>query len=1106
MAGGAVCNAGTTVSLWFRILLLATALSAAVRWPSVELGGSLSVRRGLAADVNPNITGLEMATHCIFRQVPQTAHLSCGDLRPSSVHCDSPRPLVYQHYGCSSSRTSLHLQLLASRNGSTEEQYVRFLTIEVVVEESEGRLVQLDTKSRPSEGYEYTQLTPVFPPGWVGKCYYRIVRSLLPTAEIQGMVSSPLPCGYVAREPFLLLEDACQNRSILMEVTGTAPGMPEKLQILLFANRTVLVEPQSLPHTSLAVLQLSHTPVSLDILPCPHSHLNCIYVFPVLPAGAFVPAYSTNKPRTGFTRFTSEDIATGIVVFVPNDKPFAYDAFLPTVADTYEYTVFDYTDHMLARSAVEVTVFSLHWNNPSLRFIASPQVEWGGHVALTDSHLQFYIPPNSCAENTLVSLHRSSSHGTWTFVDSASAATKGGVGGRNLAIGETFSHTLLQNGTLVYQHDGLGSSAADSAIWNVTCGGWTFQLGMTLLIIPERSTWAPPLRVQPSTLITFCKTASPLLIDIQQYSNTNVYFSVNASQGSLVRLSNAPYTLSSHPLPPYIASSSLVLNERVTEFSIEELQCRLIWYIPECSASNSLEVHVHKPTQHSTTQTPLRMLVLYSTVILEDFLLLSSVGSFLRVVKNQPLPVASADTAVYVTTTFLYTRSHVDSPNSITYRVLQPPQHGHLCLASLDPLLCTMSLSQFSQFDLDRFKIVYRPLNTSYPLLKENNDSFAFELRYRDIGLVRPLTNTFQVFAAQVKPLAEQFWVEPGDVLTIPLRLFRSSGIQPHRNARFQLLALPQFGELVMPNGSPQTVFSSRSYTFEELKSGRLQYRHFGPIQSCNDSFTFSASNSTHNTSKTVVVAIRQRQDNLLGLWRETKSVLDQENFVFTSQDFRVLSDFCLEFVQFTVQSEPAFGFLRLFLPSLHTFVQLTNGSVFSADDVRDGRLWYTGGRPHLNTSVPDRTSTLETIKFYLSDPTNRDPIDRKITIDFEVTFLQPTEIHIHTVFNTRDVYVLSWIPELRRFGYVFQPDDVRVESTPDLQERDISVKILVKESPRKGWIRRLGQPVSGVKLCIYLCVGCGCVMGRERPWSLSTIASQKLHLWPNMHLNYHIP
>ena len=1086
MEGGDRCCCGSSgaVSLCFRILVLATAFAAGGRWPSVQLEPTLTIRRGTAADVNPNITGLEEAvSHCTVRQVPETAHLSCGDLRPSTVHCSSQRSLVYHHYGCSSNRTLLHLQVLVSRNDSAaeEEHYVRFLSIEVVVEDIGSRLVQLEATRRLSEGYEFTQLTPVFPPEWVGKCYYRIVRYLLPTAEVLGMGSSPLPCGYIPRESFLLLEDAHQNRSILMEITGTRPGVPEKLRVVLFANSTALEEPRDLPHTTLQVLQLSHTPVPPETLHCPHSFYQCTYVFPVLPAGAFVPAYSSSKPQSGVTRFTSEDIAAGTVVFVPNNEPFAHAAFPPTVTATYEYTVLDYADHMLAHSAVEVSVMSVDWSHPSLRFVTSPRVEWGGHVALTDRHLQFYIPPSSfCTENTVISLHRGPSQGTWNFAGSGGSVMPR-VSGRSLAIGETFPHALLRNGTLVYQHSGNGSSVADASTWNITCGGSTFQLTMTLLIIPEKTSWAPALKVQPSTLITFCGRASPLLLDIPQYPDHNVHFSVNVSQGAVVRLSSVPDTLSAHPLPPYIVSSSLVLNERVMDFSFEELEHRLIWYIPPCSPSNSLEVSV-VDEQHSAIHTPVRLLVLHATVTVEEFFLLSTVRNFLRVVKNQPLPIASPETAVYITTSFLYTRSHGDSASSVMYKVLRPLQYGCLCLASLQPHLCTTSVSQFTQDDLDRFKIIYRPLNKSYSVFRQNNDSFVFELCHRGMRLAQPLTGTFHLFAAQAKPVVmseDQLWTETGDVLTIPLRLFRNSAIQPHRRATFQLLTLPQFGKLFMANGSPQTVVNSHSYTFEELRSGRLQYNYTGLIQSCNDSFTFLASNATHDASEMVVIAIRERQDNLLGMWSETKSVLDQETFVFTSQDFHALSDFCPEFVQFTVREGPMFGSLRLFQPSLHTFVQLRNGSVFSAEDVSDGRLWYSSSHhSHLNTSILNtQTNSFEAMKFYLSDPKNYQEPNygrSRIEINFEVTFFQPTEYHIHTVFNTRDVYTLSWIPELGRFGYVFQPDDVRVESTPSLEESDISVKILVKESPRKGWIRRHGQPVSSEQcLCMCMCVLC---------------------------------
>ena len=1074
--------------LCVHVLLAATLVVA--QWPSIQLEESLSVRRGLTTDVNLTVTGLDglQLSLCSIRQVPHTTHLSCGNLRPSSVRCDSSTSkLVYQHCGCSSTRELLYLQLFASSNDTTtalgaSEHHVRFFALEITVEEYYGRLVSLEATTLLSDAYEYTQLTPVFPPEWIGKCYYRIVRHVLPTASVQGMVNSPLPCGYVPREQFLLLEDAGQNRSVLVEVTGTSPGMPALQHVLLFANSTVQAQPSVLPRATLQVLQFSYTPVLTDLLPCPNSYHQCVYVFPVLPAGAFVPAHSPDNPQNNHTRFTSEDIAAGIVAFVPHEDSLQDSladtrvvAVPPPLRNTYNYTVLDYTGHTLAHSAVDVTVMRRDWNHPSLRFIAKPQVESGGSIALSSAHLQFYIPPNSyCMENTFVSLMKRPIHGGWSFGD----------GGRPLAIDEPVYHSLFQNGTLVYQHNGDDSASADGTIWNVTCRGRSFQLHMNLLIVPAMT--SAETEVQPSTLIAFCGRASPLLLDTPVYSDHRHRFDVNAVQGSLVRTASSDM-LTAYPLPPYIPSRDLVPYEMVTHFSIEELQQNLIWYIPVCSPVNSLEVSLQEPGGQRTEYIK-RFQVLYSTVSVEEFFILSSSGHFLRIIKNQPLPVVSADAPVYITTSFLYAHSHVGQPSLVIYRMVVPPQYGHICLSSEAAHHCTQSLPQFTQSELDRFTIVYKPNNGSDTLLQRYNDSFVFELRYRGFGLDPPLTGLFQIYAAKYEPLVlseEQLWVESGGVEKIPFRYFRSPIVRPET---FHFVTLPRFGELsVTTNESSQSqqVLASLPYTFDELKESRLQYRHDSSDtgRHCSDSFTFVATNSMHSVSETVVIAIRQRHEDLLGLWRETKSVLSQDDFVFTSQDFNVLSDFCPQFVQFTMQGEPLFGNLRLLRPSLNTFVQLSNGSVFTAEDVGAGRLWYTAdGRNSSSSSssllTDGRIRALETMKFYLSDPKNfRDPsekVNSKKRIDFEVTFHRPTEHSpIHTVFITRDVYVLSWLSEQEGFGYVFQPNDIRVESMPSLQERNISVKILIKETPRKGGIQRGDQLVS---VCVCVCV---CVQGQ---------------------------
>ena len=1055
--------------LCVRILFMATLVMG--QWPSIQLDGALRVQKGLTTGINLTITGLDNLhlSHCKIRQVPHTAHLSCGNLRPSSMRCDSSSMLVYQHHGCSSTRELLYLQLFARKNDTATvagvaEHHVRFFALEITVEDFYGRQMYLEaTTLPPSVGYEYTQLTPIFPPEWIGKCYYRIVRSILPTAVVQGMVNSPLPCGYVPREPFLLLEDAQQNRSVLVEVTGTSNNMPAMQRVLLFANSTRQTQPLVLPHTILRILQFSYTPVMLDVLSCPNSYRQCVYVFPVLPAGAFIPAYSPDKPPNTHTRFTSEDIAAGIVSFVPNEDTLIDGGIvippLPLI-NTYNYNVFDYSGHMLARGAVEVTVMRRDWNYPSLRFIASPQVRLGGHVALNARHLQFYIPPNSyCMENTFVRLIQRPIHGRWIFAES----------GRYLEIDEPVYHTLFQNETLVYQHNGDESAITDGTIWNVTCDDGSFQLHMSLIIIPMRSDEYSEIEVQPSTLIAFCERASPLLLNVPVYPDYSLRFDVNASEGVLVRTTNTEM-LTVYPQPPYIPSKNLVSNATVTQFSIEEVQQNLIWYIPTCSAMNALEVSVHEPRQ-STVNT-LRFQVLYSTVSIENFFLLSSSENHLKIVKNQPLPVASTDAApVYITTSFLYTQCDICQSSAVVYRVVVPPQYGHICLASGDVHNCTQSLHQFTQSDLDRFMIVYKPDNESNAQFGKYNDSFIFELRYHGFGLKPPLTGLFSIFAAQYEPLIlseEQLWVGIGGTETIPHRYFRSVIVQPQT---FHIITLPQFGELFMMSSSQQqssTVEESDIYTLEQLKNNQFQYRHYNNVtrRHCSDSFTFVAINSTHSVTETIVIAIRQRRNHLLGLWRETKSVLSQDNFVFTSQDFNVLSDFCLVFVQFTLQSQPVLGNLRLYHPPLHTFEQLGNGSVFTAEDVRDGRLWYTAN-DYLSSVTSGQVMAIETMKFYLSDPKNfRDPsehVNSKKRIDFEVTFLRPPEetLPISTVFITRDIYVLSWLPQRQGFGYIFQPMDIRVESTPSLHERNISVKILVKESPRRGWIQRDGQPVS---------------------------------------------
>ena len=1029
-------------------VLLLGALAGA-QWPSVHLNRTLRVQRGLKVDIKPFLSISELdhpqLTHCSFRQVPRTAHLSCGDLGPSWLQCDSPGPLFYRHYGCSATNELLYLQLLSGKNstavGGETERHVAFFAVEVIVGDPRIRLVHLETSLVRSRGYEYSDIIPVFPPNWLGNCYYRVMNSLLPTADIQGLVGIPFPCGYVPREPFRLMENANMNRSILLEITSTSPSLPETLHVLLFSqppqeeNDYVYTLPPVLP---LQVFQFSNTPIPANLLPCPHSYRQCVYVFPVLQAGAFIPAYSPAKPQSRYTRFTSEDIDAGIVAFIPNCAD--------PITNAFYFTILDYAGHVLAQSAVEVSVLRRDWNLPSQRFVAPLQVPLGGRVFLNDRYLQFYIPPESfCLENTFVSLSQSPSQGNWVFAD-----------GRNVRLDDNFPHTYLANETLVYQHSGNGSTTTDSTAWKVTCDGKSFQVHMSVLIIPGKNDWPPETKVHPATLIAFCGMASPFLLDTAVYADPGLTIHVNASEGAFIRLAGTNMLLG-HPLPPYVAPGTLGSTELVTEFSIEEVQQNLIWYIPAGCFPHWLDLHVHVPGQAHATA--LLIQVRCATVSLQNFFLLSASAGFLKLLQNQPLPVTSSS-PVFITSSFLYARSDTDSPGTVTYRVLTPPKHGYICSSSTPR--CSESLNQFTQAAVDDFKIVYR---TAYSNILVN-DSFEFQLGYSNIVLVPPFNGTFQIYAAQLEPLVpseDQLWMEIGNKQNIPLRYFRPLYSQLQKTAIFRILSLPKFGELCVKN---QSVTVGSQYTFEDLKRNRLQYQHNRESLKCSDSLAFIASNSTHNISKSITIAIRQRhgEKKYLGLQSFKKTVLDQTNFVFTSKDFQVLSDFCPSFVLFTVDSEPSYGVLRLFLPSLHTFTLLGNRSMFTEEDIRAGRLWYSS-IDHLNFS--SRADALDSIAFNLTDPTKFGESDingnnRQLSFDFEVTFVQPTDtINIYAVFNIRETHVLSWLPKYQRFGYIFQPDDIRVDSTPDLHVKHINVKILIKESPKKGWIMRDELPVS---------------------------------------------
>ena len=1019
-----------------RVLLLC--VLAAAEWPSVQVVRTAHVQRGLTTDIRAALSlreyDLRQLTHCSVRQVPHSAHLSCGDLRPSSLRCDEPDPLIYRHYGCPSKSELLHLQLLASRNSSTigaePEQYIHCITVEVAVRDSFIRPVRLQTSSRVSGGYEYTRLTPVFPPEWVGSCYYRIVRSLLPTAEVQGMIGTALPCGYVPREPFQLVRNSKHNTSILLEVTSTSPDLPDTIHVLLSADPPQEEDepPPHLPSTSLEILQFSNTPVPADLLSCPHPRCQCVYVFPVLEAGVFVPAYSPPKPLTTHTKFTSEDVAAGSVAFIPNED---------SLTSTFNYTIMDFTGNMLGQSAVEVSILQRNWDLPGQRVDCGLQVAAGGQAYLDSSKLQFYIPNGSfCWQNTTLSLSQGPHKGRWVFVD-----------GRALEAQDTFPHTYLANRMLAYHHTSGGSDVVDSTVWQVSCGGDSFQVHFSILIAPSnerlQGQQVPRIRVEPSMLITFCGMASPLLLDATNV-DPSLAVELDALEGSVIRLAR-PNMLIGHPFPPYVALPSLGPQESITSFTIQDMWQRLIWYIPTCSASHPLGLRL---TGQASPALPLQ--VLNSTVSIQNFFLLTVSAGFLKIVQNKPLPVNS-HFPVYLSPYFLYASSHMKQPSAVTYHIETPPKNGHICLATA--FHCNSSLSQFTQNSLEEYKIIYKP-DVSRELV---NDSFRFHLGFRNVEMVTPLPSTFQIYAVEPRyllPPEDQFWVGMGGNKSVPLRHFRPFYYRLRKkNVTFNITSLPQHGELIM-NSRPDFPFP---FTFADLNNRSLQYRHRERgSHHCSDTFTFVASNSTHSLSSTVTIAIRQRERDSLGVESPDKTVLDQTNFVLTSRDLHVFSDFCPPFVHFKVRATPTSGVLRLFQPAVHTYTQLGNGSVFTEEDVMADRLWYSIYQFDSNMS-----NMSDAFLFNVSDPRQPNAVGPRqhnedyFQLTFQLMFLQPNEapININATFNIHAAYVLSWLPEHQTYGYIFQPDDIQVDSTPDLRANHINVKILIKRFPERGWI-----------------------------------------------------
>ena len=841
-----------------------------------------------------------------------------------------------------------------------------------------------------------------FPSALVGQCYYEVVSHdpLLPlplAGELLGVSNHPLPCGFTPKT-------ALQYRSItssqvdyvLVRVRNSCSERRNTTYVILTLQ---LSEPNGhmleLPATELTVQQATNTPIPVELFPAIHSSTNEFkYLFLSQHAGTFTPVYASPS-FTKHTVFTIADLRNHLVAFLPNDS---YN-----VTVTYNYSVLDMAGWLLAKGTVRVHLFLRNWNEPSQRANKGLSTVAGGTAIMDRATLDFYVLVE-CQLHLLLP----PSQGKFSLAD-GSPLTDRGVPLWSMRNGST---------STVYRHWG-SFSLADGCIWELRCGSLPpLKVFVAINIAPQMEQLTVQLQGRSYTAYQgLAMPLSPSILHLPSPHPLSPLIEVGTLLGKLVRYTGQPCATRTafYPYTRHLESTNVSIVER---FLLSELTEQNVWYIPP--NNTSLDTVQFTLVASGMEASPLVLNVTIVATPLEDHLMLSTMDSYPRLLRNTPLPLVD-NLSVYITARYLHASPLHALASNIVYTVHSGPEHGLLCVLSQNQ--CNTSTRNFAQSEVEVQRVFYQPTEAT-----PTNDSFLFSVTVDGVNSYNSEEEqlVFQIISTRSRiRVGKQFWINIGGEKAISAKYIRPVTKQfSTKNLTFIITSDPVHGTLLLSVDSPF------SFTFADVLKRRVKYRHNGSIDHhCSDSFNFTLTDGTLQHSNTFSISVKQSsKEKIRDLDRHNRTLLGQSSFVFSSHDISVRSPFCPQFVLYTIVQLPSLGALTLYHTELDIVLQLGLNSSFTAADVRTGLLQYSLkdiSTSHFNTSdsfgltVSDPAALLHNI----SNRINEDTPD---SFHFEVLIVRDTEHSISIdICSPRPV---TWLPDYAAYGYIFQAEDFRVE------------------------------------------------------------------------------
>ena len=1050
-------------------LLVSVGTSAFSPGSLVEVNGTVTVLRGSQADLTQVLTFHNPPTQCNVRHISKNGH-SCGEVSPNQFDCKRYQgPILYQHYGCKSDRELVTFQLyVLPQNYSTVEysnEHTRILifTIEILVESSGPPLISLSRTEHSFENQSDNHSTHnfriVFSQDLIHKCHYEIMNgwpllSLPSFGMLEGLTNQALPCGYIdtnaltykpygddIHEDFILVKMYYHGHDQSIAHYVVLPFQIEQSNTTNETEASISV----LPRRELVVRQVANTPIYpsllsfLQVLPQPiEQHTVFRYIFPVLPTGSF-QSIDGSAINVTHTEFTSEELVQEIVSFHPSDILFVES----TITTDYTYNVTTVAGMLVAVGNVSVVARYNH-SRPTQR-TNKPLALVEGGMALIDSRtIDFYLL-GKCVMYGVMQVAVPPQHGQLKFLN-----------------GDRLNDSIVlidavKNGTvLMYEHSG-DESIADCVIWTVGCLSQpVLHVSMSILVAPVND--IPPHILGNPSITVYHNWAIPLtpsLLHVSDVDSSDDEVMVKVVQspeeqqtkGVVVKFTKEPTknkALSNMPFldADYLLNASNVSSE--LSFVLSEVKNYSIWYIPPNNVSyDTINLILSDLNNEIYVSDAISVTVNSRNLRQNSFL--STNSNYPALLQNKPLPLHT-HLGTYITSSYLYSIAQEHSSEHVIYFVRTPPSNGLLCHVSQIP--CYSSIFQFTQRDIDVQEVIYFP--NSEALV---NDSFEFEITLDGIQQYDSHLYTFNMSAIhkETKISSEQiFWISVGGEKAIAAKFFRPFRKALSRDLEFTVTTPPHYGSLVLKQGDSISTNHPQSFTFSDLLSRRLWYKHYDSAHPvCSDQFNFSVDNRTHTLTNMTLLILVKHDSSKLQVSVKPRTLQGQTRFVFSGKDFDVTSPFCPDFVHFTLTVPPSRGTLTLVDAKYNTLSQLEANSTFTARDVYSGLLRY-----HLVYVNSNSSSSFDEFDLTASDPINEwpapgfakriSPGSYNTSVEnighFMVYFIPSPDITRVLEIRIASPRPLTWLSAYRSYGHIMTENEITVNSS--LKPREVVFQV----------------------------------------------------------------